>query len=69
MPENEIKKLLLTFRKSIEFNSKYSSINSSKGALLQEALKLFSFLAKKNSLDSARKAVIQDNIFTKVTRD
>ena len=68
MDSNKLKKLLLAFRNSIECaDVRYSSRNSSKGALLEEAKILFSYLGRNNSLGSARKAVIQDNIFTKRT--
>lgn len=66
MFNNELKKLLFALRSPIESaDSKYSSRNSSKGALLAEAKILFSYLARTNSLDSARKVVIQNNIFAK----
>jgi hypothetical protein len=65
---NEIQKYLLAIRKSLERSvSPYSSRNSSKGALLNEAKILFSYLAKGKSLDSARQAIIQDNVFVKKT--
>lgn len=65
---NELEQSLLAFRDPIECNgSRYVTRNSSKGALLSEANTLFSYLAKKTSLDSARQAVIQNNIFVKRT--
>jgi hypothetical protein len=61
-----IQEYLLTMRRPVEDSaSPYSSRNSSKGALLTEAKILFSYLAKGNSLDSARQGVFQDNIFVK----
>jgi len=64
----KIQEYLLAMRKPVEESSSpYSSRNSSKGALLNEAKILFSYLAKGNSLESARKAVFQDNIFDKKT--
>lgn len=64
----ELKSVLLSLRNPIEDRgTKYSSRNSSKGALLTEAKILFSYLAKGNSLDLARQAIIQDNIFVKKT--
>lgn len=66
MPKQELKNSLLAFRTPIELaSSRYSSRNSSKGALLTEAKILFSYLAEDNALDSARQAVIQDNIIAK----
>ncbi len=51
-----------------ERSSKYSSTNSSKGALLTESDILFSYLARNNGdLDSARHAVINEDIFAKKT--
>jgi hypothetical protein len=74
VPENmvrdikHIQEYLLEMRRPLEDSaSPYSSRNSSKGALLTEAKILFSFLAKGDSLDSARQAIIQDNIFIKRT--
>lgn len=65
---NEIQKYLLAMRKNLEDpHSTYNSRNSSKGALLFEGKILFSFLAKGDSLDLARQAIIQDNIFVKKT--
>jgi len=65
---NEIQKSLLAMRRSVEESAApYSSRNSSKGALLTETKILFSYLAKGNSMDSARQATIQDNIFLKKT--
>jgi hypothetical protein len=67
----DIKKIqdyLSVMRRPVEDSaSPYSSRNSSKGALLTEARILFSYLAKENSLDSARQAIFQDNIFVKKT--
>ena len=63
-----IQEYLWAMRKPVEDSaSPYSSRNSSKGALLTEAKILFSYLAKGNSLDLARQAIIQDNIFVKKT--
>jgi hypothetical protein len=63
-----IQEHLLAMRKPMEDSaSPYSSRNSSKGAMLTEAKILFSYLAKGNSLDSARRGVFQDNIFGKKT--
>jgi len=65
---NEIQSYLLAMRRPVEDSaSPYSSRNSSKGALLTEAKILFSYLAKGNSLDSARQAIFEDNIFAKKT--
>jgi hypothetical protein len=65
---NQIQNYLLAMRRSVEDSaSPYSSRNSSKGALLTEAKILFSYLAKGNSLGSARQAVFEDNIFVKKT--
>ena len=51
-----------------EHGSKYVSTNSSKGALLTESDVLFSYLARNNSdLDSARHAVINEDILAKKT--
>ena len=64
--DHDLRKELSIFRKPIECaNSIYTSRNSSKGALLTEAMTLFSFLARNNSLASAREAVIQDDLFIK----
>jgi hypothetical protein len=63
-----LQEYLLAMRRPVEDSaSPYSSRNSSKGALLTEAKILFSYLAKGNSLDSARQGVFQDNIFVKKT--
>lgn len=63
-----IQEYLLAMRRPVENSaSPYSSRNSSKGALLTEAKILFSYLAKRNSLDSARQAIFEDNIFAKKT--
>jgi hypothetical protein len=63
-----IQEYLLAMRRPVEDSaSPYSSRNSSKGALLTEAKILFSYLAKGNSLGSARQGVFQDNIFVKKT--
>lgn len=68
MTNDKLKKLLLALRYPIESaSSNYSSTNSSKGVLLAEAKALFSYLARKNSLTSARRAVINDNLFAKRT--
>jgi len=60
---------LQIMRRAVEEpGSKYSSTNSSKGALLTESDVLFSYLAKNNGdLHSARDAVIHENIFAKKT--
>ena len=51
-----------------EPGSKYSSTNSSKGALLTESDILFSYLTRNNGdIDSARCAVINEDIFAKKT--
>jgi len=51
-----------------ERGSKYSSTNSSKGALLTESDILFSYLARNNGdLDLARHAVINEDILAKKT--
>jgi len=57
------------FRTNIDRGSSfYTSRNSSKGALLREAETLFSYIASQNSsLDLARKAVIENNLFDKKT--
>ena len=66
MHKQELKNSLLAFRTPIELaGNSYSSLNSSKGALLTEAKILFSYLAEDNELDSARQAVLHDNIFAK----
>jgi len=64
-----IQDYLRTMRRPIEeHGSKYSSTNSSKGALLTESAILFSYLARNNDdLDSARHAVINGDIFAKKT--
>jgi hypothetical protein len=67
--KKQIQEYLLAMRSPVEVNgSLYSSRNSSKGALLVESEILFSYLAKNNcNLDSARNAVIRDNILAKRT--
>jgi|GEM_PF-862482 len=66
----EIRDYLLAMRNPLEDpESTYSSRNSSKGALLDEAKILFSYLANEDSLPSARQAVIQGNIFAKRTHE
>lgn len=58
--------LLFALRKPIEFaDYSYSSRNSSKGALLAEAKTLFSYLAENDSMDSARRAVLQEDLLAK----
>jgi len=67
--KKQIREYLLAMRGLVEIaGSPYSSRNSSKGALLTESEILFSYLAKNNcNMDSARNAVIRDNILTKRT--
>ena len=67
--KKQIQEYLLAMRNPVEVDgSLYSSRNSSKGALLTESEVLFSYLAKNNcNLDSARNAVIRDNILAKRT--
>lgn len=67
--KKQLQEYLLTMRGSVETaNFPYTSRNSSKGALLNESKIVFSYLAKNNcNLDSARHAVIHDNILAKRT--
>jgi hypothetical protein len=71
MPNNsELKKLLLAFRRNVEpagISRAYSSTDSSKGALLDEAQVLFSHLAKNSSLTLTQQLIISDDIFNKGT--
>jgi hypothetical protein len=48
---------------------RYSTRNSSKGALLQEAEALFSYLAKGATIDSLRDAALDKNLLGKETRE
>ena len=66
---NRLGKHLLAMRKAVEDpDSVYTSTNSSKGALLVESQTLFTYLAREStSLDSARCAVIKDDMFGKRT--
>jgi len=67
--KKQLQEYLRAMRDSLERpGSPYSSINSSKGALLTESDILFSYLTKNNcNLASARHAVIHDNILAKRT--
>lgn len=67
--KKQLQEYLLTMRSPVETAGlPYSSKNSSKGALLTESEIVFSYLAKNNcNLDSARHAVIHDNILAKRT--
>lgn len=68
---NDICKYIIALRRPVERKGfPYSSRNSSKGALLREAEILFFHLARTNSsLESARNAVMEDNILGKRTHE
>jgi len=67
--KKQLQEYLLTMRGRVETAGfPYSSRNSSKGSLLTESEIVFLYLAKNNcNLDSARYAVMHDNILAKRT--
>ena len=67
--KKQLQEYLLAMRAPVErAGCLYSARNSSKGSLLTESEIVFSYLAKNNcNLDSARYAVIYDNILAKRT--